>query len=835
MRKRMERIGAAVMSLIMAGSLWGTSMPMMAYGDVIPGMYAENGDEYAVYTESDAEKVEKKATGANADEGKKTAEIANYSTTVGDLPGDTSGVYKDSVILYKNIKYSYKESGTRELRIETNGNTFAGLYTVSDNRESPVDDRSYQYADSRLTFGPDYLNTLSVGTHDYIIAMYPQGNQGLKPLEYAFCIEVSKAKLEVEYAAASDKTYDGSSAVDVTEVWMKSESPKAWTAQEIAVDTVGLKGTLDSADAGTYTKITLPELTLTGSEAGNYELIQPTGPVQLRYSGVTITKKAAAVIKPLDKSYVYLKETEESIDLAKLLPADCGEITYGDPVHGDSSTGEKKFGYYSREPEITGNMLIYRTAKTDPEQLKGDTSGVLRITAHTTNYKDMEIRINLQLCDQTNVSLKQGTEVRLKNNVLKYGEPLSKLEFENTSVFIDEEGNAVEGTLGWTDENWKPDIGTTRARWEFKPADEKYRSVYGEVEIAVELGEITVTGAAAEDRIYDAASDKVAISAVALSGVRDNDDVTVDITGLQGTLSSNKAGSYGEVVLPELKLTGADAKFYKLVQPVGAVALSNKVTIRKADGKIAADIKRVDQDLHNNADSIDLAELLPKDCGSVIYAAPVVTGNVTYSAGPEVKNGILTYTVRRGSADSEGMISVNVTTENYEDFMITVHVHVPGRIQTGTGDSSDDDSYTDDSSSKNSIPKKPESNADSAENGTWKKDARGWWYQYPDSSYAKGWRGTNAAGENYQQISWKVINGKWWSFDAEGYLAKGWVWDVNGAAWYYIDENEGMKTGWFREHEDSPWYYLDPKTGAMLKDTHVDGYYVDKTGMWDGK
>lgn len=63
----------------------------------------------------------------------------------------------------------------------------------------------------------------------------------------------------------------------------------------------------------------------------------------------------------------------------------------------------------------------------------------------------------------------------------------------------------------------------------------------------------------------------------------------------------------------------------------------------------------------------------------------------------------------------------------------------------------------------------------------------------------------------------------------------GWVWDVNGAAWYYIDENGGMKTGWFREREDTPWYYLDPKTGAMLKDTHVDGYYVDKTGKWDGK
>lgn len=158
---------------------------------------------------------------------------------------------------------------------------------------------------------------------------------------------------------------------------------------------------------------------------------------------------------------------------------------------------------------------------------------------------------------------------------------------------------------------------------------------------------------------------------------------------------------------------------------------------------------------------------------------------------------------------------------------------IPKKVVSGSSDSSEDHSTS--SSGKNGIPKKPKSNADSTETGTWKKDARGWWYQYPDSSYAKGWRGTNAAGETYQQISWKFINGKWWCFDADGYLVTGWVWDVNGAAWYYIDENGGMKTGWFREREDTPWYYLDPKTGAMLKDTHVDGYYVDKTGKWDGK
>lgn len=77
MKKDMKRIAAAVMSLLMAGNLWGTSIPMMAYGDVIPGIiYAEDGDEYAVYTESDAVYTE-----SNADK----AELPEIGVQAGDV------------------------------------------------------------------------------------------------------------------------------------------------------------------------------------------------------------------------------------------------------------------------------------------------------------------------------------------------------------------------------------------------------------------------------------------------------------------------------------------------------------------------------------------------------------------------------------------------------------------------------------------------------------------------------------------------------------------------------------------------------------------------------
>ena len=83
--------------------------------------------------------------------------------------------------------------------------------------------------------------------------------------------------------------------------------------------------------------------------------------------------------------------------------------------------------------------------------------------------------------------------------------------------------------------------------------------------------------------------------------------------------------------------------------------------------------------------------------------------------------------------------------------------------------------------------------------GTWKKDAKGWWYQSADGSYPKN--------------QWKKIDGKWYRFDANGY----------------------MQTGWYKE--GSTYYYLK-SNGVLASDEWVenDKYYIDANGKWvEGK
>ena len=120
---------------------------------------------------------------------------------------------------------------------------------------------------------------------------------------------------------------------------------------------------------------------------------------------------------------------------------------------------------------------------------------------------------------------------------------------------------------------------------------------------------------------------------------------------------------------------------------------------------------------------------------------------------------------------------------------------------------------------------------DYQEKGSWKLDAAGWWYRYPDG--------------NYPVSKWEMIDDKWYYFDSNGYMAVGWR-AVNGY-WYYLNEGGDMATGW--RNVDGSWYYLNEggdmavgwrivngswyyltESGAMAENVWVGNYYVGNGG-----
>ena len=230
----------------------------------------------------------------------------------------------------------------------------------------------------------------------------------------------------------------------------------------------------------------------------------------------------------------------------------------------------------------------------------------------------------------------------------------------------------------------------------------------------------------------------------------------------------------------------------------------------------------------------------------------------------DVLNGSLQFTCEYAPDSAAGDYAIQpsgLTSENYEIHFENGTLHAVRRASSGSDDS---DNSGDSGSTKNPAATnfgKNVSNRRSSENeaqGTWKRDEKGWWFEFTNGTYPAGKKSENNSGE---KPFWIWTGGRWWAFDSEGYLKTGWVFDGASGKWYLLNEKNGMQIGWYYDESGRFWYYLDPVSGAMLtgwqlingkwyyfsktsgavplgsmyKETRTpDGYYVDKDGAWDG-
>ena len=230
----------------------------------------------------------------------------------------------------------------------------------------------------------------------------------------------------------------------------------------------------------------------------------------------------------------------------------------------------------------------------------------------------------------------------------------------------------------------------------------------------------------------------------------------------------------------------------------------------------------------------------------------------------DVLNGSLQFTCEYAPDSAAGDYSIlpsGLTSENYEIHFENGTLHAVRRASSGSDDS---DNSGGSGSTKNPAATnfgKSVSNSSSSENdaqGTWKRDEKGWWFEFKDGTYPSG---EKTSDQNGEKLGWIQKDGKWWAFGSDGYLKRGWAQDNASGKWYLIDENTGMQTSWHYDESDQHWYYLDPASGAMLTGWQFingkwyylskisgavplgsmyreirtpDGYYVDKDGAWDG-
>ena len=230
----------------------------------------------------------------------------------------------------------------------------------------------------------------------------------------------------------------------------------------------------------------------------------------------------------------------------------------------------------------------------------------------------------------------------------------------------------------------------------------------------------------------------------------------------------------------------------------------------------------------------------------------------------DVLNGSLQLTCEYAPDSAAGDYAIQpsgLTSETYEIHCENGTLHAVRRASSGSDES---DNSGGSGSTKNPAATnfgKNVSNSSSSENdaqGTWKRDEKGWWFEFKDGTYPSG---EKTSDQNGEKLGWIQKDGKWWAVGSDGYLKRGWAQDNANGKWYLIDENTGMQTSWHYDESDQHWYYLDPASGAMLTGWQFingkwyylsktsgavplgsmyreirtpDGYYVDKDGAWDG-
>ena len=361
---------------------------------------------------------------------------------------------------------------------------------------------------------------LSIGENSLTVKYV--GNDNMADIEKAVTVTLNKKPLTVVSAAADGRDYEkNNTSVTITGVAI---SGKALVSDDVSVDTTNLTGSLSSDNAGTYTKVTLSALTLTGAH-GDYYTISG-GEVDTNVAIAQITGTTSVDASPV----TYSDTSAKTQDLADVVAA------------FKNGTEELACAVASKGSEIAsasmdGSQLTFNLASglTD--------AGTAAITVDVTgftNYSKVTVTVNIELTNKTTVTVDMSDIVLVNRDF--NGEALTytgeaKANGYNgafTYTWQDAEGNALTEAPS--------DAGTYRLA--ASVSDTVFYAGSNYVTVTIAPKEVTVTALDKSAYVGSAAPDLSAPTVgedYTISGLVD--DTTVTVT-LSCTPDMSKAGGY---------------------------------------------------------------------------------------------------------------------------------------------------------------------------------------------------------------------------------------------------------------------------------------------------
>ena len=452
-----------------------------------------------------------------------TGTIAKASQTAPSITGLPTGTitYGDSFTLHTEGGVSWSASGAAT--VDSSGKvTVTGTGKVTITATKPGDNNHYS-AEDQITF-----------------------------------TAVPKV-LTVTGLTAEDRAYDGTNAVEITDVTLSG----VVTGDTVSVNLANLTGTLNGSDVGTYTAVTLPRLTLTGGAASNYTLTQPAGAVP---ASVTIEKALALTPKTGDLAVANKQEHTYTYGLGALRP----DVPEGMSLGSTAVTyelGPVNLGsYYDSGAMIDGQTLTLpiKAVESDSETK----IGTITVTIHTQNFEDMTATIDVR---SVNKIIPTGGP-NLSGNTLTYGQALSAITLSGN---MKDGETPVPGKFEWSNPDNRPAVQENyAAAWIFTPDDNnKYAIVTGTALIQVLPAPITGAVIVLDHTAfkYDGQPHRPGITSVTLNGT----PLTADVDYTAAIPEGTEAGTYTVTLTGKGNYTGTATAVF-IINPVEQKPLDQK-------------------------------------------------------------------------------------------------------------------------------------------------------------------------------------------------------------------------------------------------------------------
>lgn len=302
---------------------------------------------------------------------------------------------------------------------------------------------------------PGVADSLATG---YVVVFTPDDTANYEPVETSVKLAVTPKPLTVSGATAANRAYDGTNRVTITSVTLDGRVD----GDGVSVQTAGLNGVISGSDAGRYTGVTLPALTLTGPAAANYSLTQPTAPVNAQ---LTISKAAALLSKPGDLAVANDQAHSYTYGLGALRP----DVPEGMSLGSNAVTYElgpiDLGGYYAGGAVVDGQTLTLPIQPVDSKDVKE--IGTVTVIIHSDNFEDMTAAIRVR---SVNKILPEG-KPNLSAASIAYGQPIGTITLSG-AMWDTVNNKEVPGVFAWSNPDNRPAVQEKyAAAWTFIPED----------------------------------------------------------------------------------------------------------------------------------------------------------------------------------------------------------------------------------------------------------------------------------------------------------------------------------------------------------------------------